>query len=164
MNTKHLRADLSASLHRYLDSVPPVSKEELAELGRAVGELDTDPAFQADFMKGRFIEQILEAMMNNGQNQNQIAEAWGKSRQYVSKLFNEDERVNFTIETMAQLAAIVGRRLRLELETPGTCAVPGRKLNLPTFMPRDLVKQNEKQPTSMATKGRGREKPHPQVA
>ena len=92
-----------------------MSKRDIAELERAVRALDSDLTFQADVIKSQFLEQVLEAMGMNGQSQSQVAAEWGRSRQYVSKVFNEDRRVNFTIETMTELAAVVRRRLRLEL-------------------------------------------------
>ena len=110
--------EMSQDLEDYLKSIPPVSAEDLEELTQAVSSLDDDPSFQADLIKGQFVEAILQAMDARGQTQSQVAASWGKSRQYLSKVLNEDRRVNFTVETMTQLAHVVGRRLRVTVEEP----------------------------------------------
>ena len=108
-----------ADLAELLEQTPPVTQDDLARLEAAAKALDDDPAFQADSLKSLFVENLLAAMEELHENQNQLAQRWGKSRQYVSKLFNEDKRVNFTIETMAELAHLLGRRLVLQVLSPG---------------------------------------------
>jgi transcriptional regulator with XRE-family HTH domain len=110
--------EISKDLQDYLQSIPSVTADDLEELKRAVLALDDDPGFQADLIKGQFVEAILQAMEAHGQTQSQVAAAWGKSRQYLSKVLNEDRRVNFTVETMTQLAHAVGRRLQVKVEEP----------------------------------------------
>jgi AraC-like DNA-binding protein len=102
--------------------------EDLAELESAAGELDGDSRFHAEYLKSLFVEQVLEAMAARGESQNQLARRWGKSRQYVSKLFREDKRVNFTIETMTEIVALLGRRLdlRVRLQSEEDGLVVGR--------------------------------------
>lgn len=109
---------MSQDLQDYLEAIPPVSAQDLEELKQAVSSLENDPGFQADLIKGQFVEAVLQAMEARGQTQSQVAAAWGKSRQYLSKVLNEDRRVNFTVETMTQLAHVVGRRLRVTVEEP----------------------------------------------
>ena len=55
-------------------------------------------------------------------NQSELAKRWGKTRQYVSKLFNEDKRINFTIETMCELAHQLNRRLAIQVLEPNQVA------------------------------------------
>jgi transcriptional regulator with XRE-family HTH domain len=117
MNTPNtpLSADLPADIREYLATVPPVSEQDLAELRKASEALDHDPAFQADFLKSLFVERMLEAMEELGETQSALALRWNCSRQYVSKLFNQDRKVNFTIETLCELAHLLKRRVAIEV-------------------------------------------------
>lgn len=46
---------------------------------------------------------------------------WGKRRQYVGRIMNEDARVNFTLETMCEMLSLVGKRLTIQaVETKTT--------------------------------------------
>lgn len=110
--------DISKDLREYLDATPRLSAGDMNELRLAVTALEDDPDFQADLLKGQFVEGILQAMEANGQTRSEVAMAMGKTRQYLSKVLDEDHRVNFTIETMTQLSHVVGRRLRLTMEEP----------------------------------------------
>jgi transcriptional regulator with XRE-family HTH domain len=114
-----LSSDLPEDLRTHLAAVPAVTADNLEELRDAAKQLDNDPAFQAEYLKSLFVEKLLAALGERNENQNQLALRWGKSRQYVSKLFNEDKRVNFTIETMAELAHLLGRRLEIQVLSPG---------------------------------------------
>jgi transcriptional regulator with XRE-family HTH domain len=105
-------------LRAYLDAVPDVTEAELKELAEANQALDADPAFLADLQKSLVIEQLLEAMEEAGMNKNSLATKWGRSRQYLSKLLNEDQRINFTIETMCELAHVLKRRVSIHLTRP----------------------------------------------
>lgn len=117
MNTTNnpISADLPAELREYLQSVPVVSAKDLAELKQAAAALDRDPAFQADYLKSLFVERMLEAMAELGETQSNLAKRWNCSRQYVSKLFNEDKKVNFTIETLCELAHLLNRRVDIRV-------------------------------------------------
>lgn len=110
-----LSADIPPELRDYLASVPPVSKLELDELRKAAAELDRDPKFQADYLKGLFVNLILEAMAEQNISASELARRWNRSRQYLHKLLNEDQRVNFTIETMVELALLLDRRVHLQV-------------------------------------------------
>ncbi len=118
MKTIENDLDLSDSLKEYLAQIPPVSDADREALSAAGKRLENDPEFQADVLKSMYVEQILEALEVSGETQSQLALRWGKSRQYVSKLFNESRRVNFTIETMTTLAHLVGRRLEIRVVQP----------------------------------------------
>jgi transcriptional regulator with XRE-family HTH domain len=117
MKTKHdsLSPALPADLRDYLETVPPVTAAELAHLQKAGEALDRDPAFQADYLKSRFAERMLEAMLELGETQSDLARRWHRSRQYVSKLFNEDKKVNFTVETLCEVAHLLNRRVDLRV-------------------------------------------------
>lgn len=108
MNT--IRPDqTSADLRGYIASVQEVTEAKLTALESAVNALKGDPGFHADFLKSRFVQSILEVLAETGESQSQLAQRWGKTRQYVSQLFNENSRLNFTIETMAELGHLSQR-------------------------------------------------------
>ena len=109
-----LPEDLSA----YLQQAQPLTQSDLDELGHGANVLDNDPQWRADYLKGLFVEKVLAAMEQAQINQSQLAAKWGKTRQYVSKLFNEDERVNFTIETLCEVAHLLGLRVEIQLLKP----------------------------------------------
>jgi ribosome-binding protein aMBF1 (putative translation factor) len=125
MKTHPSNKDLPEPLRAYLDTIPAVTHEDLDQLRSAAAELDVDPEFQADYLKSLFVEKMLEALEKRGENQTHLAQRWGKSRQYVSKLFREDKRVNFTIETMSTLAHLLGCHLELRvIPTSNATSVP----------------------------------------
>jgi transcriptional regulator with XRE-family HTH domain len=109
-------------LKKYLAGIPEVTTEDLEALRTAAKKLDQDPSFQADHLKSRFVEEILAAMEENGVNQTELANRWGKTRQYLSKLLNEDRRVNFTIETMCEVAHLLHRRVDILVMPPSEAA------------------------------------------
>jgi len=106
-----LSPDIPESLRAYLETIPEVTQEDLAQLRASAASLYDDPAFCADLIKGRFVCEMLEAMEETGKTQSDVARAWGKSRQYLHKLLNEDKRVNFTVDTLCELAHLLNRRI-----------------------------------------------------
>ena len=119
MNTKTRALEgIPADLQEYLGNVPEVSDADRESLCRAIRDLDNDPRFLADVQKGLFVEQMLGALDERGESQSDLAKRLGKSRQYLSKLLNEDKRVNFTIETMCEVAHHLGRRLEILVLRP----------------------------------------------
>ncbi|MEI6343488.1 MAG: helix-turn-helix domain-containing protein [Verrucomicrobiota bacterium] len=119
MNTKTRALEgIPAELQEYLGNVPEVSDADRESLRRAIQDLDNDPRFLADVQKGLFVEQMLGALDERGESQSDLAKRLGKSRQYLSKLLNEDKRVNFTIETMCEVAHHLGRRLEILVLRP----------------------------------------------
>jgi plasmid maintenance system antidote protein VapI len=111
MNANELPEDIRA----WLETVPTLTKNDLEDLRRAGEALDQDPAFCAELIKGRFVSEMLEAMEETGRTQAEVARAWGKTRQYLNKLLNEDKRVNFTVETLCELAHFLNRRIDLKV-------------------------------------------------
>jgi len=114
--------EMSEDLKTYLNSIPEVTEAQLEALRTAGQKLENDPAFQADYLKSRFVEQMLAAMEESGVNQTELANRWGKSRQYISKLLNEDRRINFTIETMCEFAHLLNRRVDIQAVRPSEVA------------------------------------------
>src|SRR5205823_3222156 len=82
----------------------------------AAARLDWDADFQADVLVSKYVLAISAAMQERGIRQSVLAKMWGKTRQYLNKLLNEDRRVNFTVHTMVKLAMLLKRRIRIEVE------------------------------------------------
>ncbi len=101
---------LEDDLRALFEDFPIVSSDDMAALKDAARKLERDPQFHANFLKGKFVALIMEAMEDLGVNQTVVASKWGRSRQYLSKLLNEDKRVNFTFETATELAMAVNRK------------------------------------------------------
>ena len=111
MNVTELPEDIRA----WLETAPQLTKAGLEELREAGEALDADPGFRAELIKGRFVSEILTAMEEKGQSQAEVARAWGRTRQYLNKLLNEDKRVNFTVETLCELAHLLDRRIDVKV-------------------------------------------------
>lgn len=110
-----LSEDLPEILRDYLATVPPVTEAMRKDLRAAAKALDHDPKFQAEYIKGLFVNFMFEAMNDEKLSQSEVARKWGRSRQYLHKLLNEDKRVNFTVETMVELAMLLGRRIEMNV-------------------------------------------------
>jgi transcriptional regulator with XRE-family HTH domain len=115
MNKTIQHQALSDDLLEIFEQTPVWTQSDSASLAKAANALDSDPAFQADYLKGMFVEQIQQAMAAEGISQSELARRWGKSRQYLSRVLSEDGRINFTIDTMVELACLVGRKLEQHL-------------------------------------------------
>ncbi len=89
--------------------------KELVALAKAADALRTDPAFLADYSKGLVVEDILRAMEEAGLNRNTLAAKLGKTRQYVGKILDEERRANFTIDTLAELSAVLRVKLHVRM-------------------------------------------------
>lgn len=113
MKNNPLPDDLPADLRAYLDSVPAVTPEMTERVAAANRALTNDPAFQADVLKTLFVDQMYSALEERNETKSTLAERLGKTRQYIQKLFDEDKRVNFTIETLCTVAHALGRRIHL---------------------------------------------------
>ena len=109
---------IPSDIEKWLADSPRLTADDASALAKAAKTLDTDPEFQADYAKSRFVEDALQAMAEQGVSQSELARKWGRTRQYLSKLFNEDKRVNFTIETMVELSLLVGRKLEIHMLNP----------------------------------------------
>lgn len=109
---------LSADVLAMFQQGRKLTRRDREELAKAAAKLDDDPVFLADYQKSLFVEKILEAMEGQGISQSELARRWGKSRQYLSRVLSEDRRVNFTIETIFELAALVGRKIEMLVLDP----------------------------------------------
>lgn len=49
------------------------------------------------------------------ESQSAFAKRWGKSRQYVSRILNDKTAPNFTLETIGEAAALLGRNLSVTI-------------------------------------------------
>jgi transcriptional regulator with XRE-family HTH domain len=115
MNSSTISSDLSKDISDYLESVPPVTDDMLEELADANRILQGDPSFEADVIKMVFVNEMLEALASRGETKAKLAARLGKSRQSIQKLFDEDNRENFTIDTMCELAYALDRRVHLHV-------------------------------------------------
>ncbi len=104
---------ISKDLQQWLDETPSY-EDTLKEIDKLEPlDLENDPEFVADFMKGQITEDILQAMEEEGINKNQLADRLGKSRQYVSRILNET--TNFTFETVAEIAVALNRKIEARI-------------------------------------------------
>lgn len=115
MSKNPLPNDLPADLLAYLESVPPATPEMAARVAAANRALEDDPAFQADYLKSLFVENMYAALEERRETKATLAERLGKTRQYIQKLFSEDKRVNFTVDTLCAVAHALGRRVHLHI-------------------------------------------------
>lgn len=106
---------LPPEIAELLANTPQTTPATLERLRKAGERLESDPAFQADLLKSLYVENVMEAMSDKKVSQSDLARRWGKSRQYLHKLLNEDKRINFTIETMVELAMLLDRRLEMHM-------------------------------------------------
>lgn len=111
LSTPSLPDDIAA----LLADAGPTTTADLSQLDSAAAALLADPKFIADQAKGLIIEDILRAMEAAGMTRNALAGKIGKSRQYVSKILDEDRRVNFTIDSLAEFSAALGVELCLRM-------------------------------------------------
>ncbi|MBU0676494.1 MAG: helix-turn-helix domain-containing protein [Verrucomicrobia bacterium] len=132
MKEKDVKTEAVDALTAFLANVPEVSEQDLKELESAVRALDSDAAFVADFLKGLFVEDVLRALEEEGVSQNALAGRLNKSRQYLSKVLNQDNRVNFTIDTMAEIGVALKRQLYIRLLGPTETATIFRIESKPT--------------------------------
>ena len=148
--------DLPVELRKDLESTPPLSWRQLEDLRKANEGLQNAPSFLAEVEKGLFIEHMLEAMEASGQTKNELARKWGKTKQYISKLLHESKRVNFTIETMVELAHLLGRRLKIVVLEPGESVHVSRSIPSPEIVraqkkltPRNSLPKKTRQKRSL---------------
>lgn len=79
-------------------------------------KLVRDPEFLSEYLKGSLIADIEEAMEEQGISQSELAARLGKSRQYVGKVLKEENLNNFTIDSIAKIAAALERDVVLRLK------------------------------------------------
>lgn len=117
-NAAPLSDDIPEILRDELARTRPLTPAMLGELAKANRALQEDPAFSADVLKGLFVNEMLMALEEREETKAQLAGRIGRTRQYVQKLFDEDRRVNFTIDTLCAIAHALGRRVHLHVCKP----------------------------------------------
>ena len=109
---------ISPELAALLAESQDVASIDQGRLQRAGEKLHDDPSWRAEGMKSLFVNEMLIALDEEGISQSELASKLGKTRQYVSKVFAENKRINFTIETMNSLAHSLNRRIELIVYKP----------------------------------------------
>jgi len=83
---------------------------------RTKRRLEEDPEFLAEYIKGSLVADIEEAMDQDEVNRTELARRLGSSKQYVSKVLNEEALNNFTLDSIAKMAAVLKRDVVLRLK------------------------------------------------
>jgi antitoxin HicB len=87
---------------------------KLSTLDAFLDEEGTREEFQAVAIKEVLAWQIEQAMKNQGLSRKRLAERMGTSRSQISRLLDPRDG-NVTLVTLQRAAAMVGRKVRLEL-------------------------------------------------
>jgi predicted XRE-type DNA-binding protein len=90
------------------------STEGFTTLDAVLDEQGVREAFQAVAIKEVLAWQIEQAMKAEGLSQKRLAEMMGTSRSQISRLLDPKDG-NVTLATLQRAAAILGRKVRLEL-------------------------------------------------
>jgi len=113
--TKIAAPDIPEDIQTLLNETPDTAgyaEEIQADLAR----LEAEPEWVADYLKMQFVEDTLAAMERQGIDRSELARRLGKSRQYVGRVLNE--RANFTLDSMAQIACALGAHIATRLYRP----------------------------------------------
>jgi len=104
----------------------PLTERDLREHADAVRALDDDPEYISLSLKADVVSEIYHAMQEEGLTPSKLARKWGKSRQYLSKILSEDKRINFTVDTIAEIMAQLNRRVEMHFPRKGeyTMVIP----------------------------------------
>lgn len=97
-----------------------------------------DPEYLRELLLWDLTEQIAVAMEEQGVSRADLAQRLGVSRQYVTKVLNG--MPNLTLRTMVEIAAALGRQVRIGLEVPAQ-ATPPRTQALTTEKPASMPRQ-----------------------
>jgi ribosome-binding protein aMBF1 (putative translation factor) len=104
---------LPADLQDLLNTTAVFSDTKRQTLAKANKDLFNDPSFKADLLKSSFVEDIYSAMEEKSLSKSALAKMWGKTRQYIAKILDEDAKINFTIETMVEISHHCGLELKI---------------------------------------------------
>jgi antitoxin HicB len=88
--------------------------KKLTPLDSFLGEEGTREAFQATAIKEVLAWQIEQAMKKQGLSRRRMAERMGTSRSQIGRLLDPRDG-NVTLATLQRAAAMLGRKVRLEL-------------------------------------------------
>lgn len=109
---------LSPDQQTLLASTRPVESLDLKGMAEAARELERSPEHIAETRKAAFVEDVLRALDEENIGKSELARRLGKTRQQLSYMLNEEKLNNFTIETMADIAAALGRHLLVRMLGP----------------------------------------------
>jgi AraC-like DNA-binding protein len=117
MNNKTDLPSVESLLGAFAAAAPvtPAQEQQLAASNRA---LDQSPKFSADLQKANVVTALRQALDKRHENQSAFAKRWGKTRQYVSRIFNHDVHTNFTIDTVTEAAHLLGMRVTVKIHRP----------------------------------------------
>jgi antitoxin HicB len=90
------------------------SPKDFTSLDTFLEEEGTREAFQAVAIKEVLAWQIAEAMKAQGLSRKRLAERMGTSRSQIGRLLDPKDG-NVTLSTLQRAAALLGRKVRLEL-------------------------------------------------
>ena len=83
---------------------------------RIYTRLEEDPEFLSDFLKGSFAGDLFQVMEEEEISKIELARRLNTSRQYVTKVLNEEDLANLTIDSIAKFAAALKRDVSLRLK------------------------------------------------
>lgn len=110
--------NLSQELKDLLTNTRPVESLDLDGLAESIRDLEGAAEHIADTRKASFVEDVLRALDEEAIGKSELARRLGKNRQQLSHMLNEEKLNNFTIETMAEIAASLNRHLLVRLLSP----------------------------------------------
>jgi DNA-binding phage protein len=76
---------------------------------------EKDVEFVTDYIKGKFVEDVLAAMEQKKILKIDLAKRIGKSRQYVGRVLNETS--NFSIQSMVEIALALNMTIEVKCES-----------------------------------------------
>ncbi len=80
---------------------------------RLGAEADREASERADLQKALFVNSVLNAIEKENLSKSDVAKRMDCSRQYLTKILDEDASINFTIETMSNVTTACNRRLQI---------------------------------------------------
>jgi transcriptional regulator with XRE-family HTH domain len=104
-----------ASLLKSFESATHVTAAGIDMIMHRNQAIDRDPKLLANIEKTRVVNALRRALEKRHESQSSFAQRWNKTRQYVSRIFNIEEKTNFTIETIMEAAVLLDRRLTVQI-------------------------------------------------
>lgn len=107
------KTTMSKEFSKWLENTPTYDKtlEEIKNMEPL--DIENDPEFVADYMKGLITEDILQAMEEEEINKSQLAKRMKKSKQYISRILNET--ANFTFKSLAEIACALNHKVETRI-------------------------------------------------
>ena len=92
-------------------------------------DLDKERTFLEDSLKARFVEDVCRVLKETGISQAEFARRLGKSRQYVSRVLNEN--ANFTLGSLVDIALALDCSIELRICRHEELSMPVSQGNSP---------------------------------